>query len=256
VEHAAGWARKSYFSLQARRMFAYERRACREAGRVIAVSETDAATIRSEFQAPRADSIPTGVDVAFFTRPPQEPPAQPDSLVFVGSMDWMPNTDGVQWFLTEILPLIHARIPQIQVCVAGRRPSPEIVALARRFPQVTLTGTVPDIRPYLWNAQVSIVPLRIGSGTRLKIYESMAAGAPVVSTSVGAEGLPLSPGEHLLIADTPESFAASCVTLLESAEKRRAMAQRAWELVSARFSWESVAQAFEALLDRAPRASQ
>lgn len=255
AEHAAGPARRKYFDLQARHMFAYEGDACRKAALVVAVSAVDAEVIRREFHVSRVEHIPTGVDVAFFTPPAEPSSGQVSDLVFTGSMDWMPNIDGVRWFLTEILPLIRRRFPGASACIAGRRPAPEILALAKCVPGVGVTGTVPDIRPYLWNAGISVTPLRIGSGTRLKIYESMAAKTPVVSTSIGAEGLPVTPGRDLLIADTAESFAASCVTLLESAEKRRAMAQRAWELVSTQFSWESVAQAFEALLDRAPRAS-
>ena len=111
-----------------------------------------------------------------------------------------------------------------------------------------MTGTVADIRPYLWESAVSIVPLRIGGGTRLKIFEAMAAGIPVVSTTIGAEGLEVRSGENIRIADAPEDFAEHCIQLLADAGSRRAIADRAWEMVSACYSWEVVSQKFEQLL--------
>ena len=125
-------------------------------------------------------------------------------------MDWLPNIDGVKWFTAEILPLIRARRPACTVAIVGRKPGSDIVSLSGGGIQVT--GTVPDVRPHLWGASVSIVPLRIGGGTRLNIYESMAAGTPVVSTTVGAEGLDVSSPENILLADTPQTFADACAS--------------------------------------------
>jgi glycosyltransferase involved in cell wall biosynthesis len=130
----------------------------------------------------------------------------------------------------------------------GRRPTPKILQYAKDDPRVRVTGTVPDVRPYLWDAAVSIVPLRIGSGTRLKIYESMAAKVPVISTTVGAEGLEIHPPHDIRIADTPAEFARQCLELLENADTRRSIAYAGWELVSSRFSWEQVTREFETLL--------
>ena len=118
-------------------------------------------------------------------------------LVFVGSMDWLPNSDGVNYFVREILPLIWQRKPDCTLAVVGRAPSPAMLALAQQDSRIHVTGTVPDVRPWLWGASASIVPLRIGGGTRLKIYEAMAAGTATVSTSIGAEGLDVCPsGKH------------------------------------------------------------
>jgi glycosyltransferase involved in cell wall biosynthesis len=116
-----------------------------------------------------------------------------------------------------------------------------------------VTGTVPDVRPYLWGSSVSVVPLRIGGGTRLKIFEAMAARVPVVSTSVGAEGLPLKSGKDIAIADCPEHFARCCLDLLADADLRRHRTNQAWELVSSRFSWEAVSRRFEWALKAGPR---
>jgi glycosyltransferase involved in cell wall biosynthesis len=191
--------------------------------------------------------IPTGVDIDYFRPQYAEPVAD---LVFVGSMDWRPNDDGVGWFAREILPLIRKQRPHCKVAIVGRNPSPEIKALENG--NVRVSGTVPDVRPYLWGSKVSIVPLRIGGGTRLKIYESMAAKSPVVSTTVGAEGLAYRNGEDIAIADTPQAFADACLDLLDNEEKRTTMADAAWQMVSSRFSWEQVSREFEDILLRSP----
>jgi glycosyltransferase involved in cell wall biosynthesis len=170
-------------------------------------------------------------------------------------MDWLPNIDGVRYFHDEILPLIRREKPDCTVSIVGRRPSREIQALADNDPGIKVTGTVPDIRPYLWGSAVSIVPLRIGGGTRLKIFESMAGRVPVVSTPIGSEGLPLTSGEDCFLAEQPADFAARCLDLLADAELRRRIASAAWELVSREFSWEHAARCFERILLDTPRAS-
>jgi glycosyltransferase involved in cell wall biosynthesis len=253
AEHAPDQFRKLYFRLQAKRMFDYERRMCRRAGHIVAVSTADAETMRRLFGVTRISEIPTGVDLDYFA-PPASPPKVAD-LVFVGSMDWLPNVDGVLHFVREALPLIRRRRPECTLAIVGRTPPSKISGLARQDPRILVTGTVPDIRPHLWGSSVSIVPLRIGGGTRLKIYESMAARVPVVSTSVGAEGLSVSPPENIRIADQPEGFAAQCLELLEDPSARERLGAAAWELVSARFSWEEVARSFERILEAAPAAS-
>jgi glycosyltransferase involved in cell wall biosynthesis len=217
---------------------------------VIAVSEADAQGMRELFGVQRVSHVPTGVDIAYFS--PPDAPVQPSAdLVFLGSMDWMPNIDGVVYFVREVLPLIRRSRPECSLAIVGKDPLPEILRLARDHSGITVTGTVPDVRPYLWGSRVSIVPLRIGGGTRLKIYESMAARVPVVSTVVGAEGLDVQPPQDIRLAVDPRSFAAACAALLEDAAARKAQAENAWRLVADRFSWERVAQNFEAILQRA-----
>jgi polysaccharide biosynthesis protein PslH len=240
--------RKMYFRMQARKMFAYESRVCRQARHVITVSGADAALIRNKFGISTVTPAPTGVDVNYF-HPPA--PAEPSvDLVFVGSMDYMANVDGVLYFVGEILPRIRKRRPGCTFTIVGRKPGPEISAIAAADPLTQVTGSVADVRPYLWGARVSVVPLRIGGGTRLKIYESMAAGVAVVSTTVGAEGLVYNQGRNIEIADDPEAFAGACVALLENTERRRNIASAACELVRNRFSWESVTREFEGVLQR------
>ena len=203
--------------------------------------------MRGLFGVENVSDVPTGVDLDYF-RPGAAEPGR--GLVFVGSMDWMPNIDAIQYFAAEIFPRIIRQRPDCTLDIVGREPPAAIRKLAAGEPRIRVTGTVPDIRPYLWNTAVSIVPLRIGGGTRLKIYESMAARIPVVSTSVGAEGLTIDPPANIRIADSPESFAAECVSLLESPEARARQAAAGWELVSTRFSWEQVTARFESILER------
>lgn len=247
AEHAPDPLRKFYLGLQARRMFAFEKRVCREAGFVAAVSEGDAEAMRQLFQVDRVAPIPTGVDTDYF-QPPAMARETATDLVFVGSMDWLPNDDGVTWFLDRILPSIRARRPKATVVIVGRKPSEKLIERARTDPYLEVTGTVPDVRPYLWKAVLSIVPLRIGGGTRLKIYESMAAHVPVVSTAVGAEGLAVRDGETIALADEPEAFAARCLELLDDRARRDTIAIAAARLVHDRFSWDEVARQFEEIL--------
>jgi glycosyltransferase involved in cell wall biosynthesis len=195
----------------------------------------------------RISSVPTGVDLPYFERPTGA--ALEHDLVFVGSMDWMPNIDGVRWFLDEVFPLIQAKKPGCRLAIVGRQPPASLVA--EQNAHIIVTGTVPDVRPFLWHAPVSIVPLRIGGGTRLKIFEAMAAGTAVVSTTIGAEGLPVTHGETIRIADSAPEFAAECIELLENREACDRLAANALHLLRAKFSWERVTDSFERALEAA-----
>ena len=246
ASHASTPFHRHYYALQARRMERFERNACRNARHVIAVSPVDAAQFRDRYQAERVSPVGTGVDVDYFA-PPATAPFVSD-IVFTGGMDWLPNMDGISYFGREILPLILKARPATTVTVVGRNPLPEILQLAERNPHIRVTGTVPDIRPYLWGSSISIVPLRVGSGTRLKIYEAMAAGVSVVSTTIGAEGLDYRDGENIAIANSPERFAGACIDLLTQDTRRRAQAAAGLAFVRAHYSWDAISRDFEDIL--------
>jgi polysaccharide biosynthesis protein PslH len=247
--------RRAYMRLQWRRMLRFEARECRRFAHVIAVSPGDAEVMKREYGAASVGSVPTGVDLEYFSCSSSQRPPDSRELVFVGSMDWMPNEEGIRWFAAEVFGHIQQRVPAARLTVVGRSPSPGVRELATHNPAIDVTGTVADVRPYLERAAVCVVPLRIGGGTRLKIYEAMAMGTPVVSTSIGAEGLPLRNGEHLLIADTvDEQVAAVCVLLTE---KGRAvtLAANALRHVREHCSWEAVAEQFLSQCPRRPASS-
>ncbi len=244
VEHSPTPWHRAFSRAQYHRMLRYEGEVCRAAKSIIAVSGADARAMQSLYGASRIASVPTGVNIEYFTPPPGV--RHTNDLVFLGSMDWRPNIDGLNWFVSSVLPLIRARVPSVSLAVVGR--GKWCRSRSQRDSRIHVTGTVDDVRPHLWRSAVSIVPLRIGGGTRLKIYEAMAAKIPVVSTSVGAEGLDVRDGENIQIADSPEAFAERCLALLSAPEARRKQAQAAWEMVSACYSWEVISRRFEQLL--------
>ena len=233
---------RAYMRSQWSRMFEFERRACRDFGRVIAVSEPDAATFRSEYGCEDVAVVQTGVDCDYFL-PDAVTQREREHIVFTGSMDWMPNEDAVSMLCHEVLPRIQQRHLHAHVTIVGRKPSPRVQALAA-LPGVTVTGTVDDVRPYLARAAVVVVPLRIGGGTRLKIYEALAMDCPVVSTTIGAEGLPLVAGRHYLRADGVAAFAEACSTVLANPERAAHLGATGGELVRQSFGWPSVASGF------------
>lgn len=188
----------------------------------VACSEGDAAQIRQYALGIPYIVIPNGVDLSAFV-PSGRPKASQPTLLYVGSMYYPPNVDAVQFFFQSICPSIWEARPEVRVQIVGHMPPPEVQQWAR-WPGVEVTGGVPDVRPYYEEATVFIVPLRLGGGTRLKIPEAMAMGLPVVSTSVGAEGLDIHPGEDILIADDPTSFAKSVLQLLSDPELRERIA--------------------------------
>jgi glycosyltransferase involved in cell wall biosynthesis len=191
--------------------------------------------------------VPTGVDTDYFR--PSGTPARATELVFTGSMDWLPNQDAMRYFCRHVLPLVRANEPGARLTIVGRSPTPAVLSLAKEA-GVRVTGRVDDVRPYMDDAAVYIVPLRIGGGTRLKIFEAMAMGKAVVSTTVGAEGLPVADGEHLLIADEPQSFADAVVRVIRDRGQRERLGSAARALVLERYDWSAVAGALEDPLTR------
>jgi glycosyltransferase involved in cell wall biosynthesis len=168
-------------------------------------------------------------------------------------MDWLPNEDAIRFFTAEVMPLVRRTLPDVTLTVVGRNPYPGLVELSRRDPSVVVTGRVEDVRPFVERAAAYVVPIRVGGGTRLKIYEAMAMEKPVVSTTVGAEGLPVRDGAELLLADTPEAFAASVLKVLTDERAARELGGRAAATVREHFGWERVASQFAEACERAVR---
>jgi sugar transferase (PEP-CTERM/EpsH1 system associated) len=234
-----------------RALRAAEIRYARQADYVIAVSEQNRAFFSRYVSPARVSTIATGVDIDFFR--PAAAEASP-SMVFTGSMDWMPNQQGVLFFTAEILPHIHAEVPNADLWIVGRYPSSEIQRLSSA--QIHVTGRVDDIRPYLEKAPVYIVPLLSGSGTRIKIFEAMAMGKAVVSTSLGAEGLPVTHGQNILIADHPREFAGAVVRVLRDPELAARLGRAARALVEKQCTWKTAAIQFESILQDAVRGNR
>jgi sugar transferase (PEP-CTERM/EpsH1 system associated) len=246
TEVAQSAVRRGYFKEQWRRMERFEGDECRRFDHVIAVSDADAELMRSRYRLAECASVPTGVDTEYFSPEAGRKPS-PLELVFTGALDWMPNEDAIEFFANEVLPLVHREERGATLTVVGRNPTARLKALASRQPALTLAGAVPDVRPYMNRAAAFIVPIRVGGGTRLKIFEAMAMELPVVTTTVGAEGLPVTPGTHAQIADTAPDFAAAVVTVLRERERAREMAVRAAAHVRANFGWDRVAEQFAAI---------
>jgi glycosyltransferase involved in cell wall biosynthesis len=158
------------------------------------------------------------------------------------------NRDAVLWFATRIWPLVRAHHPGVRFHVVGPSVTPMLRDLARRDPSIVVTGEVDDLRPYLHRAQVFVCPVRIGSGLRVKVLEAMAAGVPVVTTSLGAEGIPIQPGDTCLIADQPPMMASYISLLLQDELLRVSMARQARQLVADRFAWDRCTDLLEAVL--------
>jgi glycosyltransferase involved in cell wall biosynthesis len=216
-----------------------ERKYLSAADAILAVSDADGAEFVSwGIPSHKVRSVPTGVDTSYFA-PRTQKTAAP-TLVFTGSMDWMPNQDGILWFLDEIYPTIQAQVPNVKLRVVGRKPPQSILDACAKYPGVTATGWVDDIRDYLADSDVCIVPLRVGSGTRLKIFEAMAMGKAIVSTTIGAEGLPVSNQIDIVLADTSADYAAAVLELLHNDSKVRQIGLAARQLVENRYSWEAV----------------
>lgn len=244
--------KKAFFYDQWRKARRFEGAACRRFDGVIAVSPDDAEAMRREYGVEAVDDVPTGVDTEFFC-PSGERQPRPHNLVFTGSMDWLPNGDAIRWFTEEILPRVRQAVPDVTLTVVGRNPYPSLLELAERDPAVIVTGRVADVRPHVEDAAVYVIPLRIGGGTRLKVYEAMAMEKPMVSTALGVEGLPVRDGEHLLVADAPDAFADAVICLLSDRALAARLGQSAAELVRAEFGWQGVATHFAELCQRAIR---
>lgn len=227
-----------------RKMRRYEESEVRRFHHIVAVSENDRALMARWTDPSRITVIPTGVDLAQYKPDPNA--AGPASLIsFVGAMDWEPNIDGVEYFCSEILPAIKAEVPEARFRIVGRNPDRRVAKWASD--SIEVTGRVPSVVEHLRQSAVVIVPLRIGGGTRLKIYEAMATAKAVVSTNIGAEGLDVHHGRDIMLADDAKSFAQAVIMLLRDHDLRRRYEKAAAE-TAARYAWPAIGERFSDIL--------
>ena len=271
-EHAPTRSRHAYARTTARRLEAFERDRMNAIDGHIAVSERDRKRLLHYAPTARLSVIENGVDIEYYSdgnnsraheawiakQTPRNRESCRHRIVFVGSMDYHANVDSVVNFANNTWPCIHDRKPELLFTIVGRDPAPEVRRLAS-LPGVEVTGTVEDVRPYYHEATAQVVPLRIGGGSRLKILEAMAAGVPVISTSMGAEGLAVKDGENIIIADQSEEMCRAILCLADLEAERKRLAANALDLITERYDWSMLgARLFEkhcALIDECSSSS-
>jgi glycosyltransferase involved in cell wall biosynthesis len=242
-ETEAGALRRWYVGRQWRKFLAFERRALAGADCTVAVSDLDAARFRRDFGVRRVGVVENGVDPAYFR--PGAGWREPGRVLFLGSLDWRPNLDGVELLLERVFPAVRAAEPTATLCLVGRNPPDALRRKAERTAGVELHGNVADVRPYLAECGVMVVPLRVGGGSRLKILEALASGVPVVSTRVGAEGLCLEAGLHLTVVEDCDALAPALVEAVRSPEVVREQAAAGRRRVLERYDWDVLAERLE-----------
>lgn len=203
----------------------------------MAVSDRDRDKLVEMSGRDNVEILENGVDVAHYSC---NKTSASRELIFVGSMDWQPNDDGIRFFISTIFPLILQRDKNVRLLVVGRKPSKALLEAVQKIPNVVVTGAVEDVRPYIEHAAVSVVPLRVGGGTRLKVLEAFSMGKAVVSTSLGSEGIQYTHGEDVLIADDPQGFADAVMRLLDDRQLSDRIGAKARALVEAKYSWTTI----------------
>ena len=249
AEHFAA-PRSWLYRAEARRLQRCEAEIARWVHSCVLATPPEEALLKSFAPWARTMVIPNGIDLEYFQ--PLEPDRSPRSVIFTGAMNYLPNIDAVKFFCDEILPAVRRTIPETKLYIVGLNPSSEVVRLGAT-PGVTVTGTVPDVRPYYARASVCVAPLRIGRGVQNKVLQAMAMGVPVVASGLAQRGLGAAAGTHLHVEDDPARFAARVVELLGSPEARRMMARRARAFVEGHHAWDASGARVEQLLVDAAR---
>lgn len=240
--------KRAYAWMTCRKLRRYEAAMMPRFERVVVVTEKEREMALAMAPEARVEVVPNGVDTEEF-RPDATVAEEPATLVFSGLMDSRSNVDGVLYFVREILPLVRREVPEVRLRILGQRPAPAVQALAKD-PAIEVTGFVRDVRPLAQRGTVHVVPLRVGGGSRLKILQALALEKAVVSTTVGAEGLELTAGEHLVIADEAEAFARETVALLRDGERRKALGSAGRRAVVERYDWRAITAPLPELYER------
>jgi glycosyltransferase involved in cell wall biosynthesis len=240
ARHVLSWPKALYSGVQWLKLKRYERLVCRSSNVVLAVSQLDAKALSELGAAGPVTVVPNCIDVGYYRRNPSTA-RDPATILFTGTMDYRPNVDAVRWFALEILPRVAARKPHVRFRIVGRSPTTAVMDLAHHHPAVEVVGAVEDIRPYLFHSTLCVVPIRMAGGARLKILEALAAELPVVSTSMGAEGIDSISGQGVLLADIPEDFAASILRLMDDQELNQQMGLAGRQVVEQKYDWKQIA---------------
>ncbi|MCE7947076.1 MAG: glycosyltransferase [Chloroflexi bacterium CFX4] len=228
-----------YSFVQWRRLIAFERSVCRHADAVTAVSEADAAALAKLAPEQHIAVVPNGIFTAEYTEPSGQLTLGDSALLFTGTMNYRPNVDAALWFVENVLERVRQVVPTARLFIVGNKPHPRLDAVRQR-PDVEITGFVQDVTPFLHSAAIYIAPLRMGSGTRLKLLQAMAAGCAIVSTSVGAQGIALRNGQEAILADDALSFAQAVIALLKDPDRRAALGKAARQLVQTHYDWSAI----------------
>ncbi len=250
AENAGSWPLRKYLHLQARRLRRREAELASRFDCCCVISEEDRQRLANLQPGARIEVVPGGVDKSFFQTSPSEETV-PYTMCFFGSLDWYANQDSVRWFIKSVLPLVLLKEPRARFYLVGKSVPNDIQQLQSE--SVVIRGFVPELIGEVRQYQVIVVPIRIGSGIRLKILESFAMQIPVVSTTVGFEGIPARHGEHLLAGDSPQEFADQILKLFDDPSSGRRLARNAFQIVDRDFRWENIAQRFEELFVRLVR---
>lgn len=244
IRRLRGLPGAGYSLVQTFKLKRYERRLLRAADAVVAVSDADAAALQAVARAAPITVVPNGVDPSSY-QPASVEDEEFGLAVFIGKMDFRPNIDAVDWFCRSVWPKVRSTNPQARFAVVGRDPVPRVRALAGKG--VEVTGKVDDVNPWLARAQVVVLPLRVGGGTRLKALEAMAMQKAIVATRMAIEGLQLRPHVEVVIADEPAGMAAAIAELFADAPRRRALGRRARERAKADYDWQDLIPRIERL---------
>jgi glycosyltransferase involved in cell wall biosynthesis len=244
--HTDSWLRKWHYDHEYQRLYNEELVTYRKQDAIFVTSERDKEFLDVDIPNIPKFIIPNGVDVSYFKPSEQAPEAT--SLVFTGLMGYVPNYDGIFYFLEEIFPIIQKEIPQVKIYIVGDRPPKAL--LKRAGEHVVVTGFVDDVRPYVWRSSVYVVPLRMGGGTRLKVLEAMAMKKPIVTTSIGCEGIDVDHGESVLIADNPQEFAQSVIELVCNESLQKHLTRNGYDLVHRQYAWSVIGKQMELIYQR------
>jgi glycosyltransferase involved in cell wall biosynthesis len=239
AQHAPNPAQRLYAKATARRLVALEKKALEVFDAHLTVSDRDREHLLSIRPDAKVFTIDNGTDISSFANVATTETQDKHRIIFIGSMDYHANIDATQYFAREVWPQIYAKQPDWVFTIVGRNPPPAVTALAD-LPNIEVTGTVDDVRPYYREALASVVPLRVGGGSRLKILESMAARVPVVSTRLGAEGLEVNDGETIIIQDIPAGLAEAVIKIATDEKQRSSIIDAAYKLAVGRYDWTAV----------------